>query len=64
MPAGTAESPAVSTIGMTTNANGAYRRGACIGSCKHKVWEAVRASSAAPYYLDDFSDGKINFTLQ
>ncbi|KAJ4813221.1 Patatin [Rhynchospora pubera] len=56
MPAGTSESPALSTIGMTTNANGAYRRGACIGSCKHKVWEAVRASSAAPYYLDDFSD--------
>eukprot|EP00775_Hariotina_reticulata_P011345 gene11345-11494_t len=33
---------------------------ACAGSCKHHVWEAVRASSAAPYYLDDFltSDGK------
>ncbi|KAF6264631.1 hypothetical protein COO60DRAFT_1457519 [Scenedesmus sp. NREL 46B-D3] len=27
---------------------------ACGGSCKHHVWEAVRASSAAPYYLDDF----------
>ncbi|WIA33114.1 hypothetical protein OEZ86_006267 [Tetradesmus obliquus] len=33
---------------------------ACGGSCKHHVWEAVRASSAAPYYLDDFltPDGK------
>lgn len=58
-PAGTAESPAVG-MSMSINANGSYRRGACIGSCKHKIWEAVRASSAAPYYLDDFADGKIN----
>ncbi|KAG6754544.1 hypothetical protein POTOM_040331 [Populus tomentosa] len=29
---------------------------AFIGSCKHHVWQAIRASSAAPYYLDDFSD--------
>ncbi|XP_078180654.1 phospholipase A I-like protein isoform X2 [Carex rostrata] len=54
-PAGTAESPAVG-MSMSINANGSYRRGACIGSCKHKIWEAVRASSAAPYYLDDFAD--------
>ncbi|KAJ7967666.1 Patatin [Quillaja saponaria] len=33
-----------------------YRRSAFIGSCKHQVWQAIRASSAAPYYLDDFSD--------
>ncbi|KAK8629729.1 hypothetical protein V6N13_078558 [Hibiscus sabdariffa] len=29
----------------------------CVGSCKHLLWEALRASCAAPYYLDDFSDG-------
>lgn len=33
------------------------RRNAFIGSCKHRIWEAIRASSAAPYYLDDFSLG-------
>lgn len=31
---------------------------AYMGSCKHLVWQAIRASSAAPYYLDDFSDGE------
>jgi predicted acylesterase/phospholipase RssA len=31
------------------------------GSSKHKVWQAVRASSAAPYYLDDFCIGKRRF---
>ncbi|KAG6554512.1 hypothetical protein Mapa_003891 [Marchantia paleacea] len=31
------------------------KRSAFIGSCKHYVWEAIRASSAAPYYLDDYS---------
>ncbi|GBF89188.1 phospholipase A [Raphidocelis subcapitata] len=30
---------------------------ACPGSSRHDVWQAVRASSAAPYYLDDFSCG-------
>ena len=30
---------------------------ACPGSSSHQVWEAVRASSAAPYYLDDFKCG-------
>ena len=29
-----------------------------LGSCKHKLWHAVRASSAAPYYLADFSHGQ------
>ncbi|RZC50555.1 hypothetical protein C5167_018992 [Papaver somniferum] len=29
---------------------------AFLGSCKHHIWQAIRASSAAPYYLDDFSD--------
>ena len=28
------------------------------GSSKHLVWQAVRASSAAPYYLDDFVCGQ------
>ncbi|KAI4312011.1 hypothetical protein MLD38_036870 [Melastoma candidum] len=37
-------------------AQGGYDRCAFIGSCKHHVWQAIRASSAAPYYLDDFSD--------
>lgn len=27
------------------------------GSSSHQVWQAVRASSAAPYYLDDFKCG-------
>lgn len=27
------------------------------GSSKHLVWQAVRATSAAPYYLDDFVCG-------
>lgn len=27
------------------------------GSSQHLVWQAVRASSAAPYYLDDFVCG-------
>ncbi|GBG71579.1 hypothetical protein CBR_g8995 [Chara braunii] len=30
-------------------------KGAFMGSCKHHTWQAIRASSAAPYYLDDFS---------
>lgn len=31
------------------------------GSSKHKLWQAIRASSAAPYYLDDFSVGDERF---
>ncbi|KAL3136744.1 hypothetical protein ABBQ38_005460 [Trebouxia sp. C0009 RCD-2024] len=31
------------------------------GSSKHLVWQAVRASSAAPYYLDDFVCGPDRF---
>ena len=27
------------------------------GSASHQIWQAVRASSAAPYYLDDFKCG-------
>ena len=30
------------------------------GTCKHKIWEAVRASSAAPGYYEDFKiDGYV-----
>lgn len=63
-PAGTPEmylSPSESSaISMSGGANRSaqvgYQRSAFIGSCKHQVWQAIRASSAAPYYLDDFSD--------
>ena len=27
------------------------------GSCKHRLWQGVRASSAAPYYLADYQHG-------
>lgn len=51
------ESPAVSSTGTTTpSAQIGIRRSASMGSCKHRIWEAIRASSAAPYYLDDYSD--------
>ncbi|KAK9706439.1 hypothetical protein RND81_07G124600 [Saponaria officinalis] len=63
-PAGTSEmylspteSSAISMSGRATaSAQVGYERSAFIGSCKHQVWQAIRASSAAPYYLDDFSD--------
>lgn len=39
-----------------TGAAIAARLGACPrGSSSFAVWQAIRASSAAPYYLDDFS---------
>lgn len=64
-PAGTLEVPitisessGTSMQGLpATDAQVGYKRSAFIGSCKHEVWQAIRASSAAPYYLDDFSDG-------
>ena len=34
------------------------------GSSSHEVWQAVRASSAAPYYLDDFRCGAHRCSLQ
>lgn len=43
----------------TTGPQVGYKRSAFIGSCKHHIWQAIRASSAAPYYLDDFSDGTL-----
>ena len=36
---------------------GARNKPGSLGSCTHKVWHAVRASSAAPYYLADFVHG-------
>ncbi|XP_062186520.1 phospholipase A I [Phragmites australis] len=54
---GMAESPSINAIGTAVSgAPVGIKRGAFMGSCKHCVWEAIRASSAAPYYLDDFSD--------
>ena len=32
-------------------------KASCYGGSKHSVWQAVRASSAAPYYLEDFTCG-------
>ncbi|KAG8634374.1 hypothetical protein MANES_17G037100v8 [Manihot esculenta] len=63
-PAGTPEVPyaisetsGVTVLGSPTpGAQIGYNCSAFIGSCKHHVWKAIRASSAAPYYLDDFSD--------
>ncbi|ONM24111.1 Phospholipase A I [Zea mays] len=53
---GMAESPSIGAIGTAVSgAPVGIKRGAFMGSCKHRVWEAIRASSAAPYYLDDFS---------
>ena len=35
--------------------------GAHAGSCKHPVWQAVRASSAASFFLEPFSCGGDKF---
>ncbi|CAI9299440.1 unnamed protein product [Lactuca saligna] len=40
----------------TTGAQVGYKRSAYMGSYRHDLSEAIRASSAAPYYLDDYSD--------
>ncbi|XP_042509238.1 phospholipase A I isoform X1 [Macadamia integrifolia] len=57
MPLGTGESPAFTGLGTAaTGTQTGYNRSAFMGSCKHHIWQAIRASSAAPYYLDDFSD--------
>ena len=42
-------SPLVSQVGG--------RKAAYVGSTKFRLWEAIRASSAAPYYLDDYASG-------
>ncbi|KAA8515487.1 hypothetical protein F0562_018902 [Nyssa sinensis] len=57
IPFSISESSSSSGLGTaTTDAQAGYKRNAFIGSCKHHIWQAIRASSAAPYYLDDFSD--------
>ncbi|XAR53777.1 Phospholipase A(1) [Bertholletia excelsa] len=64
-PAGTPETSLAVSEGSATSGWGiantgtqvGYKRNAFIGSCRHYLWQAIRASSAAPYYLDDFSDG-------
>lgn len=57
VPLAISESSGISAIGSPTiGAQAGYKRSAFIGSCKHEVWQAIRASSAAPYYLDDYSD--------
>ena len=54
----TSESSGITVLASSsTGAPVGSKRNAFIGSCKHQVWQAIRASSAAPYYLDDFSDG-------
>ena len=60
VPFAISESSGVHVLGSpTTGGQLGYKRSAFIGSCKHHVWQAIRASSAAPYYLDDFSDGML-----
>lgn len=57
LPSGMAESPAINAVGTSApSAETGIRRSASIGSCKHHIWQAIRASSAAPYYLDDYAD--------
>lgn len=64
-PPGTPEIPLAVTENLATAGQGAvsdpiqveHKRNAFMGSCKHRIWQAIRASSAAPYYLDDYSDG-------
>ncbi|XP_027922145.1 phospholipase A I isoform X2 [Vigna unguiculata] len=52
----TSDGSGINVLSSTVGEQVGYRRSAFIGSCKHQVWKAIRASSAAPYYLDDFSD--------
>ncbi|KAE8685822.1 Phospholipase A I [Hibiscus syriacus] len=64
-PVGTPEAPVATSESSGTTMPGSAatstqvgcKRSAFVGSCKHLLWQAIRASCAAPYYLDDFSDG-------
>ncbi|XP_012444889.1 phospholipase A I isoform X3 [Gossypium raimondii] len=57
VPLAISESSGITILGSpTTGSQIGYKQSAFMGSCKHHVWQAIRASSAAPYYLDDFSD--------
>ncbi|KAI3741056.1 hypothetical protein L1987_58723 [Smallanthus sonchifolius] len=68
-PAGTPEVPLMMSENISTNGPGTattgaqvgYKRSAYMGSCRHDLWQAIRASSAAPYYLDDYSDGVLRW---
>ncbi|KAL9999758.1 putative phospholipase A(1) [Helianthus debilis subsp. tardiflorus] len=68
-PAGTPEVPLMMSENVSTNGPGTattgaqvgYKRSAYMGSCRHDLWQAIRASSAAPYYLDDYSDGVLRW---
>ncbi|XP_024984549.1 phospholipase A I-like isoform X2 [Cynara cardunculus var. scolymus] len=68
-PSGTLEAPLTiseslatsGSVASTTSAEIRYKRGAYMGSCRHHIWQAIRASSAAPYYLDDYSDGEFRW---
>ncbi|KAI7988087.1 Phospholipase A I [Camellia lanceoleosa] len=62
-PAGTPEIPFAISEGSPSSGRGnanaspqvGYKRNAFIGSSKHHVCQTIRASSVAPYYLEDFS---------
>ncbi|KAL5775437.1 hypothetical protein ACOSP7_012994 [Xanthoceras sorbifolium] len=57
VPLSMSENSGITVLGSpTTGDQVGYKRSAFLGSCKHHIWQAIRASSAAPYYLDDFSD--------
>ncbi|KAI7755793.1 hypothetical protein M8C21_014917, partial [Ambrosia artemisiifolia] len=68
-PAGTPEIPLMMSENISTNGPGTattgaqvgYKRSAYMGSCRHDLWQAIRASSAAPYYLEDYSDGVLRW---
>ncbi|KAF5763476.1 putative phospholipase A(1) [Helianthus annuus] len=68
-PAGTPEIPLMMSENISTNVPGTattgvqvgYKRSAYMGSCRHDLWQAIRASSAAPYYLEDYSDGVLRW---
>ena len=47
--------------GTDTDQKAPHRSEQIPGSCKHRLWQGVRASSAAPYYLADYSFGHDKF---
>ncbi|PPD98887.1 hypothetical protein GOBAR_DD04101 [Gossypium barbadense] len=55
-PVGTPKAPCVTSESSGTTARVSHKQSGLIGSCKYQLWQAIRASCAAPYYLDDFSD--------
>ncbi|KAJ9566706.1 hypothetical protein OSB04_002672 [Centaurea solstitialis] len=62
-PSGTLEAPLTISENLATSAGAelGLKRGAYMGSCRHHIWQAIRASSAAPYYLDDYNDGEFRW---